>query len=520
MAEMHEKLANALTQLKQLSGEPKRRIFKSTEFDRLNRERLIDAGYLAEVINGWVMMTKPDARPGDTVAWYSSYWEFTRDYLNDRFEKDWLISPEYSISLHAENLNVPTQLVVQSPSASNRPVDLPLKKSIFAYRTPLPKFTPADKNGLRVYPAAEALAAANPTLWIEFSMDAAAVLGSIRSTSQLLTPLLRDANVAAAGRIAGALTKIGRPKDADEIVKTMAGAGYQVRTVDPFEKPVPMQIARPALPVVTRTKLLWNGLRDQVLQTFTDPPRRVNDRDSYMASVDELYTSDAYHSLSIEGYQVTEELIERVKSGNWNPDQIKSDREQSNALAARGYWLAFLKVREAVSQIIAGGNAAEIVEANIQTWYRELFAPSASAGLIPSERLAGWRQHAVFLNDSSHVPVSWEVLPDAMEAYFECMRDETDPRVHAVLGHFVFTWIHPLPDGNGRCGRFIMNCMLASAGFPWTVIPVGRRDEYLKALESASGKQNIRPLSALIFALSKLQPPEPTEVQSSAAPGR
>ncbi|MEI9904784.1 MAG: hypothetical protein WDN06_13050 [Asticcacaulis sp.] len=27
-------------------------------------------------------------------------------------------------------------------------------------------------------------------------------------------------------------------------------------------------------------------------------------------------------------------------------------------------------------------------------------------------------------------------------------------------------------DGNGRTGRFLMNVMLAAAGYPWLVIPV------------------------------------------------
>jgi Fic family protein len=46
-------------------------------------------------------------------------------------------------------------------------------------------------------------------------------------------------------------------------------------------------------------------------------------------------------------------------------------------------------------------------------------------------------------------------------------------------------------DGKGRMGRFLMNVMLASAGYPWTVIPVERRDQYMNALESASVKQDI-----------------------------
>ena len=520
MAQLNQKLADALTQLKQLSGDNKRRIFKSGEFDRQHRELLVKNGYLTEIINGWVMVAKPDARPGDTVTWYSSYWEFVREYLNDRFGKDWILSPETSIPLLAENQNVPAQIVVQSPSGSNRPVDLPLKTSIFAYRIKqLPAFAPADKSGLRLYPPAEALTAAAPALWVSSAAEAVAVLGSLRGTSQLLAPLLREANIAAANRIAGALTKIGRDNDANEIVKTMELAGHQIRPVDPFKRPVPMTVPRPALPIVTRTKLLWAELREQALQGFTTEPRIINDRDSYMDSVDELYTADAYHSLSIEGYHVTEELIERVRSGNWNPGQVENDRKQSDTLAARGYWQAFQKVRNAVEEIITGGNAAEIVEGNIQAWYRELFQPSAAAGLIPIERLAGWRQHLIYLSNSPHVPVAWESLPDAMEAYFDCMREEKDPRVRAVLGHFVFTWIHPFADGNGRCGRFIMNCMMASGGFPWTIIPVERRAEYLEALEAASGKHDAKPLASFISELSKLQPPEPADMRTPSRKG-
>ncbi len=38
-----------------------------------------------------------------------------------------------------------------------------------------------------------------------------------------------------------------------------------------------------------------------------------------------------------------------------------------------------------------------------------------------------------------------------------------------------------------------MNGMLASGGYPWTVIPVERRDEYMQALEKASVEQDIVP---------------------------
>src|SRR5271155_5282581 len=73
----------------------------------------------------------------------------------------------------------------------------------------------------------------------------------------------------------------------------------------------------------------------------------------------------------------------------------------------------------------------------------------------------------------------------------EILSKETEPVVRVVLGHFFFVYIHPYMDGNGRMGRFLMNVMLASGGYPWTVIPVEERDTYMKSLEKASVDQNI-----------------------------
>jgi Fic family protein len=85
-----------------------------------------------------------------------------------------------------------------------------------------------------------------------------------------------------------------------------------------------------------------------------------------------------------------------------------------------------------------------------------------------------------------------------MPALFDLLEHETDAGVRAVLGHWLFGYIHPYPDGNGRMARFLMNAILASGGYPWTVIRVEDRNAYLAALDRASIDADIAPFATFI----------------------
>ena len=132
-----------------------------------------------------------------------------------------------------------------------------------------------------------------------------------------------------------------------------------------------------------------------------------------------------------------------------------------------------------------------------------MFAPGVTAGLLRAANLAGYRNGPVYIRRSMHVPPSCEAVRDAMPAFFDLLRDEIDPSVRVVLGHFIFVYIHPYMDGNGRIGRFLMNVMLASGGYPWTVVPLQRRDTYMDALEQASVNHNIMPFTDFLARLVK-----------------
>jgi hypothetical protein len=122
--------------------------------------------------------------------------------------------------------------------------------------------------------------------------------------------------------------------------------------------------------------------------------------------------SDAYHSLSIEGYRVSPELIERVRSGTWNPDADSADQKSRGALAARGYWQAFEKVKDTVAQIIGGADAGALVRSAHRDWYRELFQPCVVTGIIKPAALAGYRNSFIYIKGSRYVLPRSEVVPD------------------------------------------------------------------------------------------------------------
>ena len=151
-----------------------------------------------------------------------------------------------------------------------------------------------------------------------------------------------------------------------------------------------------------------------------------------------------------------------------------------------------------MGQVMAGGDVCSLVRTAHRDWYRELFQPCVAAGLVPASALAGYRNEAVFLRGSRHVPPRYEAVRDAMPALFDLLEQETESAVRAVLAHWLFGYVHPYPDGNGRMTRFVMNAMLASGGYPWTVIRVEDRKAYLTALERASVGLNIEPFARFV----------------------
>jgi hypothetical protein len=501
MATPNEKLAASLSSLQELQKDG-RRVFHSSELSRVHRDRLLKLGFMQVVMKGWLISASPGARPGDSTPWFASFWEFCARYCNERFGKDWHLSPEQSLLLHAENTIIPTQVIIYSPKGHNNTVGLLFRTSLYDLKEQqLPSRTDlVVRNGLRIFSPAAALIRVPESFFVRNPIETQVVLAGIRDASGLLRPLLDGGHSAIAGRLAGALRRVGRAEQAGEILSAMKAVGYDVRETDPFE--VAQRVfaigGAAEAPIVGRLQAIWSASRDAVLESFPKPPGLPKSRTAYLDFVDGIYQSDAYHSLSIEGYRVSPELVERVMSGAWDLAHHEADRQSRDALAARGYWQAFQKVKGSVSIVLAGKNPGEIARADHKEWYRELFEPCVVSGLIPASALAGYRSDAVYLRNSRYVPPRWEAVRDAMPALFDLIEAEPEPSVRAVLGHWLFGYIHPYPDGNGRMARFLMNVLLASGGYPWMVVRVEDRTEYLKALDRASIDVDAKPFASFI----------------------
>lgn len=494
------RLAQALQSFKALQDKG-RHVLRSSELERADREALLRAGYLSPIIKGWYMPSRPDEGAGDSTAWYASATEFIARYAEARFGKRWCVSADHSLRLHAGNTTLPTQLVLNAPRGQNSVNPLPAGHSLLDYRAR--DFPPENGLtvvcGLRAMVAELALIRVPESFFRTYARDAQIVLTSMRDATELIRRLLDGGHGVVAGRLAGAMRACGRSDLADDVAGTMRAAGHQVIEVNPFADPLPaFSIVRGESPYVTRIRLMWSEMRDVVMAHFPPEPGLPQNKRAYMAAVHDTYVRDAYNSLSIEGYHVTNELIERVAAGNWNPEHHEADLKTSDAIAARGYFLARQKVEDSIRRILDGENAARVVAKDHRIWYRELFAPSVDAKLLKPSDLAGYRNQPVFIRNAAHVPPPKEAVRDMMPVLFDLLADEPHAAVRAVLGHFVFVFTHPYMDGNGRMGRFLMNAMLASGGYRWTVIEVAQRPQYMQVLDAASAGGDIAPFNNFV----------------------
>jgi Fic family protein len=501
----NEKLAEALA----VAGKAAvGNIINSMSIGDRQRTLLISQGYLKLIIKGWYLLDADlmTRNAGESALWYESIWSFIGQYVSNKVDNNYWLSPEASLDLHTGSNLLAKQLIVYVENFTSITANLPNGMSLLLLGSTKKPYKLMTVKGLNAHSLESALVECAPKLF-KFNPLSTQLALQMADPTTLHEAILTTKNISSGNRLIGGFLALGMKTQSRNLQTVLEGAGFSnIKGLNPFTIiPPKIGMKRGESPSSIRVRLLWQQMRQTVIDVFADflAPYDFHQRDfkHTQAMVSELYVSDAYNSLSIEGYRVTPELIERVSGGDWSPETQVPDKQHKDALAARGYFDAYNKLSALLKEAHDDKGEPDFeyfVGVGLTQWYTALFQPCVTAGIIDGTALVGYRKGPVYIRKSMHVPPASEQLMDCIDALKELIVSEPNYAVRAVLGHLFMGYIHPFPDGNGRTARFLMNFLLVMGGYPWAVIKLENRDQYLNALESASAGNNVKPFAEFI----------------------
>jgi len=188
-------------------------------------------------------------------------------------------------------------------------------------------------------------------------------------------------------------------------------------------------------------------------------------------AVEALRVEATYHSNAIEGNTLTLRETQLVVEGR-TPGGGKSMRE---IYEARNHDRAVRLIEE-----WAAMRPGPITETELLDAHALVLAD------IDAKEAGRFRSGRVLIAGSRCVPPGpqkfGELVPRALDG-----SGAPHPVIAAAELHYNLVAIHPFADGNGRTSRLMMNYHLLRCGFPWVIIDVGERGEYMAALDEANG---------------------------------
>ena len=208
MAEMaHTRLAGAL---ERVNAAARKAVVTSASINRADRELLTERGYLQEICKGWYFLSRPGDQPGDSTAWYTTFWDFVSVYLEERLGTDYCLSAGSSIDLHTGGNLIPNQVIALTARGGTVVLKLPHNTSLVVYLDAknLPRETELVR-GVRAMPLTMALCRVQPSFFEKQPLSAEIALRAVKSVDDLVRCILESESPALAARLAGAYQFLG-----------------------------------------------------------------------------------------------------------------------------------------------------------------------------------------------------------------------------------------------------------------------------------------------------------------------
>lgn len=462
-------------------------------------QTLLKHHYIYEITDSWYY----EGSGVDPSDWYKAYWYFISAYLNEKYGEDWLLSSDDSLLFLSGSGVIPRQLAVRTPFPDEHITRLPFGHELLTIQAsdpPIPEaFEQEPSYGLMIFPLNWALLTASPGFFRQHPVEARTCLAMVGNPGALVRTAVNRGFINGACRVAGGIRSIGNPWFADYIMSCLRNSGCTGEEENPFPEDIAVPMDEKA--IRSRMMLLWRKMRPAVLdaeETILTEPRDWN-AGELMNMMEEVYVKDAFHSLNIDGYVVSQDLIEKSKGATDETDTGDWGAGPMAACFAKDYARAFRYAESDIIDSLTGGDEIGKVVHSVIHWHEWQTESAIDAKLLPYDgRCISYRNGQCYVARSRHIPVGHEDVKAAMETLRELLTGERNAFVRAVLGHFLLVYIHPFMECNGIMARFLMNSQLLSGGYPWTVITEDLEEEYDYVLEKACVDLDISGFAALV----------------------